>query len=368
MDIVTISLRVLAFILGLALVISAANSAVLTFVLPRLGRSLVTRWLFLTTRFIFNVLTRRQKDYIRRDGIMALYAPVSLLLLPVTWLAITLVGFAGIYWALGIPTVGDSFRESGSALLTLGFSSPPDAATTVAAFFEATMGLTLIALLIAYLPTMYSAFSKRETQVTLLEVRAGNPPSASTLYKRMHRLGQMDGLTDMWKSWEVWFAELDETHTSLAALPFYRSPRAEHSWVTAAGAVLDAAAIAASSLDIPRDANQDICIRSGYLAMRHIADYFRLPYDPDPKPGDPISIKREEFDAMYDDLRDYGIAMKPDREKAWHDFTGWRVNYDSVLLALAVLTMAPEAPWSSDRVLQENLLPKVRETNVKQLR
>ena len=86
---------------------------------------------------------------------------------------------------------------------------------------------------------MYSAFSKRETQVTLLEVRAGNPPSAVTMYQRLHRLGQMDQLTDLWKTWEVWFAELDETHTSLAALPFYRSPRAEHSWVTAAGAILD---------------------------------------------------------------------------------------------------------------------------------
>jgi hypothetical protein len=178
----------------------------------------------------------------------------------------------------------------------------------------------------------------------------------------------MDQLTDLWKTWEVWFAELDETHTSLAALAFYRSPRAEHSWVTAAGAILDAAAIAASSLDIPRDPSQDICIRSGYLAMRHIADFFQLPYNPDPQKGDPISVRREEFDAVYDDLRNYGIAKKPDRDKAWEDFVGWRVNYDSVLLALAVLTMAPEAPWSSDRVRQQNVIPKVRESNTRQLR
>jgi hypothetical protein len=333
-----------------------------------LGRSYITRWLFLGMRLIFNMIARRRKDYSGRDSIMALYAPVSLLLLPATWLGITLVGFAGIFWAFGIPTLGESFRESGSALFTLGYAAPPDALTTALSLVEATIGITLAALLIAYLPTMYSAFSKRETQVTLLEVRAGNPPSAVTMYKRLHRLGQMDQLTDLWKTWEVWFAELDETHTSLAALAFYRSPRAEHSWVTAAGAILDAAAIAASSLDIPRDPSQDICIRSGYLAMRHIADFFKLPYNPDPQKGDPISVRREEFDAVYDDLREYGIAMKPDRDKAWEDFVGWRVNYDSVLLALAVLTMAPEAPWSSDRIRHQNVIPKVRDSNTRQLR
>jgi hypothetical protein len=368
MNIVDIVLKVSAFMVGLALVIAAVSSAVVTFVLPRLGRSRITRGLFLFMRLIFNLVARRQRDFKGRDAVMALYAPVSLLLLPATWLGMTLVGFAGIFWACGIPTLGESFRESGSALFTLGFASPPDALTTALAFIEATIGLILAALIIAYLPTMYSAFSKRETLVTLLEVRAGDPPSASTMYKRMHRLGQMDKLTDLWKSWEIWFAELDETHTSLAALAFYRSPRSQHSWVTAAGAILDAAAIAASSLDIPRDPNQDICIRSGYLAMRHIADFFQLPYKSDPTKDDPVSVRREEFDEVYDDLRAYGIAMKPDRDKAWEDFVGWRVNYDSVLLALAVLTMAPEAPWSSDRVRYQDIKPKVQESHTRQLR
>jgi hypothetical protein len=368
LDIVDIVLKVLAFVGGLALAIYALRSAIVTFVLPRQRRSYLTRWVFLSTRLMFNFIASRQKEYAGRDGIMALYAPVSLLALTATWLSVTLVGFAGVYWALGIPTVGDSFRASGSALFTLGFAPPPDAPTTVATLVEAFLGLALIAILIAYLPTMYSAFSRRETLVTLLEVRAGQPPSATSMYKRMHRLGQMNNLTDLWKSWEVWFAEVEETHTSLSALAFYRSPRPEHSWVTAAGAILDAAAIAASSLDIPRDPSQDICIRSGYLAMRHIADTFTLPYNPDPKKDDPISVTREEFDAMYDDLKDYGIAMKPDRDKAWEDFVGWRVNYDSVLLALAVLTMAPEAPWSSDRVRHQNIIPRVPENNGRQLR
>lgn len=346
------ALRIAAFILGLALVYGALRSAVITFVLPRVGRSLIVRDLFLVTRFIFNLLARRHKDYKGRDRVMALYSPVSLLLLPVTWMALTLLGYTAIFWAVGAPTatLEDAFKMSGSSLLTLGFAIPSNTPTTVLVFSEAIIGLTLIALLIAYLPTMYSAFSKRERAVTLLEVRAGTPPSAIEFYERAYRVGLMDQLPEVWRIWEVWFAELDETHTSLAALAFYRSPRPEHSWVTAAGAILDAASLAASTLDVPKDAHADLCIRAGYLALRHIADFFMLPYNPNAKSGDPISIRREEFDAAYDRLAKYGIPMKPDRDQAWADFAGWRVNYDAALLGLAALTMAPDAMWSSDRV------------------
>ena len=207
---------------------------------------------------------------------------------------------------------------------------------------------------------MYSAFQKRETAVTLLEVRAGAPPSAIELFQRFHRLGRMEKLSELWISWEIWFAELEESHTSLGALVFFRSPQPHRSWVTAAGAILDAASLASSALDVPRDAQADLCIRAGFLALRYICDFFRIPYDPNPKPGDPISITREEFDAACKQLADAGIPLKPDRDQAWRDYAGWRVNYDIPLRALAGLTMAPEAPWSSDRAMKLNELPLPR--------
>ncbi|MGH2520419.1 MAG: hypothetical protein ACRDF8_11480, partial [Chloroflexota bacterium] len=156
-----------------------------------------------------------------------------------------------------------------------------------------------------------------------------------------------------WEQWEVWFANIEESHTSLSALSFFRSPRPERSWVTAAGAVLDAAALHLSTVDVPRDAAAALCIRAGFIALRRIADFFDIAYDANPRPDDDISVERDEFDDACDRLAEAGIALRPDRDQAWHDFVGWRVNYDVVLVGLAGLTRAPQAPWSSDRSLRQ---------------
>jgi hypothetical protein len=183
----------------------------------------------------------------------------------------------------------------------------------------------------------------------MLEVRAGSPPSAVELIKRHQRIHGLDRMHDLFAAWEVWFADVAESHTSLAALVFFRSPKPEHSWVTAAGAVLDAASLAVSTVDMAPDVRANLCIRAGYLALRAVADFFRFPYDADPRPGDPISVTQEEYNWACAEMAAQGVPLKADLERAWRDFAGWRVNYDSVLLALADLTMAPEAPWSSDR-------------------
>ena len=187
---------------------------------------------------------------------------------------------------------------------------------------------------------------------SLLEVRAGAPPSAVEMLLRFNRIQGLDRLHETWDTWEKWFADLEESHTSLAILVFFRSPQSKHAWITAAGTVLDAAALTQSTLDVPHDFQADLCLRAGYLALRNIADYFNISYDPDPRPDDPISITHAEFDAAYDQLASQDLPVKPDREQAWRDYAGWRVNYDTVLLGLAELTMAPQAPWSSDRKSQ----------------
>ncbi|HVF08869.1 MAG TPA: hypothetical protein VNC60_09855, partial [Actinomycetota bacterium] len=142
---------------------------------------------------------------------------------------------------------------------------------------------------------------------------------------------------------------VEETHASFSALAFFRSPQTDHSWVTAAGAVLDGAALTISSIDVPHDVQADICIRAGYLSLRRIAAGFGIGFDAQPAANAPISITRQEWEDAMDDLAAAGVAVRSDRDEAWRGFSGWRVNYDTVLLELAELTDAPYAMWSSDR-------------------
>ena len=348
-----IFLRVVVFCAGLAIVASTLLSAIRTFVLPRSENVFLTRLVFQAIFQVFKLRLRWASAYPQKDRIMAFFSPIALLCLPVVWLTLVTIGYTGMFWAAGVRPVYNAFLLSGSSLLTLGFAPVDNLLQMLLAFSEATLGLILVALLIAYLPTMFTAFTERESFVSMLEIRAGAPPTAVEMIIRMHRIKGLQYLADVWVEWEDWFVNLEQTHTSLSSLVFFRSPHVGQSWVVAAGTVLDAAALSESTLDHQKDPHAQLCIRAGYLALRSIVDFFNLPHNPNPKPDDPISISKTEFDTVCAQLEEAGVPLKADRDQAWHDFVGWRVNYDRVLLILAGLTMAPDAPWSGDRAITD---------------
>ena len=345
-------IRAGAFLLGFFLVAATLGSAVHTVVLPRGIPARLASAVFIFMRRVFRLRLGRNPSYQRRDRTMALYSPISLLTLALVWLAVVGLGYALVYWSLEPSSLRAALTLSGSALLTLGFEQPGGFLATALSFTEAAFGLTLLALLITYLPSLYTSFSRREAAVALLEVRAGSPPSGVEMLERFGRIGWLERLPNLWESWERWFAEVEETHTSFPALVFFRSPQPEQSWITAAGAVLDAASLSASSRQ-ENDPDAQLCIRSGYIALRRIADFFGLPHDPDPAPGDPISISREEYDAACARLEAAGVALRSDRDEGWTSFAGWRVNYDVVLSRICKLVDAPHAPWSCDPDAEE---------------
>jgi hypothetical protein len=344
-----IALKVLAVLGGSFIVLATLMSAVRTVIVPRGVPVRLGRRVFLIMRYLFELRIGKDRSYERRDRVFALYAPVTLMVLLITWITLEFVGYTLVYLGLGIHPLRQAVEVSGSSLLTLGFSHPQDLGASIASFTQAAVGLILLTLLIAYLPMLYGVFSRREAAVTTLESRAGAPPSAAEFLERLWRIEYFDHLSDVWTRWEDWFVELAETHTSFPALAFFRSPEPDHSWVTAAGTVLDTAALTCSSIDRPRDPRAELMIRAGYLALRRIATFFGFVFDPDPRPDDPISITRQEYEQVCLRLAAAGVPLRRDGDQAWRDFAGWRVNYDTVLLELAALTQAPPAPWTSDR-------------------
>ena len=338
--------EILVLVIGILLVLRAILSAIRTFVLPRAANDLIARIVFRSVRRVFDLVTGPMKSYRRRDRVMSYFGPVALMTLPVAWLVTVGIGYALIFWAVGIHPLGQAIVDSGSSLLTLGFERPAALAGELIAFSEAVIGLGMVALLIAYLPTIYAAFSRRELLVTLLETRADSPPSPVILLTRLHRIHGLDNLHDLWERWEEWFAELEETHTSLTVLVHFRSQQPDRSWVNAAGAVLDAAALVRSSVAIPIDSRADLMIRAGYLALRRITAVFHLPFDPSPTPANATRIDRATFEKALDVLADSGVPLVADRQAAWRDFHGWRVNYDEPLQRLEGLTVATQPWWT----------------------
>lgn len=337
---------VLAIVVGAGLVLRANLSAIRTFVLPRATNDLVTRIVFRALRRAFDLAASSRVPYATRDRLMAYFGPFALMALPVVWLVIVGGGYTFIFWGTGVRPLEQALVDSGSSLLTLGFDRPDGYAAQLVAFSEATIGLGLIALFIAYLPTIYSGFSRREVLVSLLETRAGSPPSPVALLARLWRLDGLHQLHELLGRWELWFAELEETHTSLTALVHFRSQSADRSWVNAAGAVLDACALVASSIEVERDAQVDLTLRAGRSTLERITTVFHLPFDPQPGAETPVRIDRATFEGAVAELELAGLPLVTDRDAAWLAFRALRAGYDEPLARLEALTVAPPPWWS----------------------
>jgi hypothetical protein len=342
-------LRVLAVAAGIALVVFTLFSALKTVVLPRAESSILVRAEWVALAWAFRLVAHERRSYRARDRILAFYAPIALLILPGLWVALIILGYTLIYWGTGLDPLREAFIVSGSSMLTLGFDRPSDLPHIVLAFTEATLGLGIVALMISYLPSLYSAFNRREVLVAMLESRAGSPPTVGAWLARYHIIGLLPNIEADFDLWETWFADLEESHTSNPSLVFFRSPQPDRNWIVAAGCVLDTAAVVASTIDRPPSAKAQILIRTGYVSLRRIATYFGIEHDTDPRPDDPITVTRREFDLLLVELRAADVPLKRDLDQVWRDWAGWRVNYDRVLVALAALVVAPMARWSSDR-------------------
>lgn len=333
---------------GIFLVITAGSSVIRTLIVPRSLPSVLSRAVALYTARSFAFLARRFETYESRDRVLAYQAPTFLLLLLSVWILLFLIGYGLMLWPL-VNDLPQALLESGSSLFTLGFASTHETVPTAIHFAAAATGLVVVALLVGYLPTLYSAFNRRETVVTMLQSRAGAPAWGPELLLRYRMVNLIDQLPDLYAEWERWAADVAESHTNYPVLIFFRSPHPLRSWVLGLLAVMDSAALylAFSPTAAPTEAR--LCLRMGFLAFRDIAAFLEIPYDPDPLPDEPIELTYEEFAAGFQRVVDIGFPLERSPEEAWPHFRGWRVNYESVAYAIADVVSAPPGPWSGPR-------------------
>jgi hypothetical protein len=240
-------------------------------------------------------------------------------------------------------------------MFTLGFAQPAGAVPAVIVFLAAATGLVIVTLQIAYLPALYAAFNRRETEVALLNARGGFPSWGPELLARTHYalgsgMSTLDTMPDLYAQWERWAADVSESHTTYLPLVRFRSPQALSSWVTSLLAVLDSAAmfLALSPKAAPVIPAR-LCLRSGFLCFNRIARAMGFSIPDEPGPGAGTSLTYDEFLDAVARLREVDFPIERDPEQAWPEFVGWRVNYEQAAYAVAAAVYAVPALWSGPR-------------------
>ncbi len=348
----------IAAAVGVLLVVAAATSVIGTLIVPRPISSLLTRQIDRVVNVGYLSLTKHIKEYKRRDRVESTHAATLLLCQLAAWLLLFFLGFSLIFWPLA-GSITEAFHTAAPALWEIGNDHARGAAEQTILYIASITGIVTVTLQIAYLPTLYSAFNRRETAVALLNARAGVPSWGPELLARTHYalgtgVSTIDTLPDLYESWESWAADVGESHTTYLPLVRFRSPRPLSSWVTGLLAVLDSAALILSlspqlgrqySVEVPAR----LCLRSGFLCFREIARAmsFDVPEEPDPSGG--ILLTYEQFLDAIERLKRVSFPTERKPEDAWPDFVGWRINYEQAAYAIAREVDAVPALWSGPR-------------------
>ena len=343
---------ILSVAAGIVVIILSTGLAIRTFMVPAGAPPLINRVIFRFTQALFDAAIRPVRSEARRQGILSLFAPVSLLVVLAVVLALIGFGYTLALYGAGIKPLIRAFLFSGSALSTLGFESPgSNLWVIVLSAFEALTVMTIVALLIGYLPTIYSSYQQREQAVTNLDELTGTQPDGIKVVDTYVNVFGPARLGELWQTWIGWFADLATSGSTLSGELYLRSSRWDRSWISAAGAILDAAALVDSSIDLSTDPAADRLVRFGSRALRQVLEPLYLHCPEEPKwPATPTNITQQEFDEAYDHFQQAGLPMKPDKEAAWRSFAQLRVQYECQLMTLVRLKKPPRgARWTTDR-------------------
>jgi hypothetical protein len=351
-------------VVGVALVVVTMSDVVGRLVIPRARSSAFGRGVDRVVDGVFQLLVSRFANYEDKDRVLAAQPAVYLLLLLGALLLAFEIEYALLLWPW-TEGFASALREAGSSLVTLGFAASPGTVPTVINVLAGATGLVVVTLQIAYLPTLYAAFNRRETEVTLLSARAGLPPWGPELLLRTRYgvRGHTDDLPQFYAQWERWAADVAESHANYPVLVRFRSPQPLSSWLVGLLAVMDSAAMLLALRPSQDRIEPRLAIRMGFTALREIGAALGISYDPDPDPHADIALTFAEFAAAVDQLHRIGFPIERTAAEAWPHFRGWRVNYEALAYELARRTDAVPAPWSGPRRWAVTPIPVRRPPN-----
>jgi hypothetical protein len=352
----------LTLIAGIACLVAVFLDAFKTIILPRraTGRFRITRIFYIATWSPWALLTGLLKDSRQREAVFSYYGPLSLILLLMVWAGGMVFGFALIYYALGTPfhdPMWPGFRSdvyvSGTTFFTLGLGdvTPVGLWARALVILEAGTGFGFLAVVMGYFPVLYSAFSRREVSISLLDARAGSPPTAAELLRRHAYQGADQALALLLVEWERWSAELLESHISYPLLCYFRSQHTHQSWISALTAILDASALLIAGVRGHEARQAQLTFAMARHAMVDLAQIFSLA----PLRTTPDRLPRERYDELYGLLCQSGVSVCRD-QSSYERLRDLRVLYEGYAEALGAYLRMPLPPWIAEHPWKDNWL------------
>ena len=354
-------MAVLALLIGIALIILVLWEGFETIVLPRrvTRRFRLTRLFYRKTWLLWQKLVSPVTSARNRENLLSFYGPLSLLFLLTVWAGGLILGFALLHWAVGSTFDASGALHgflsdlylSGTTFFTLGLGdvtprNPPARLLTV---IECGMGFGFLALVIGYLPALNQSFSRREVNISLLDARAGSPPTAAEMLRRHSHGHGMEELRQLLHEWERWSAEFLESHISFPVLAYFRSQHENQSWLAALAAILDASALVMVGVE-------GACERQASLTFamaRHAVVDLALVFGAEPKIRENGRLTPQMLTQLHETLAKVGLKLQTGDE-AERKLAELRLMYEPYLLSLAAYHHIKVPPWFFEGERQDN--------------
>ena len=354
-------MHVWSTIVGAAIIFTILLDAFETIVLPRR----VQRGFRLTALFYRNTwrLWAHAAQYIhkasRRENFLGYFGPLSLIVLLGLWLIGLIFGFAFVQHGLGEHlqagnekiTFGTLLYHSGETFFTLGYGdiTPNNAAARALAVMEAGMGFAFLGVVIGYLPVIYAAFSTREIEISLLDARAGSPPSAAEFLGRLGCCPEQTVLDDIFRDWERWCADLLSTHISYPVLVFFRSQHSNQSWLSALTSILDITSLVTAGVKGIYPDQAKLTFAMARHAVVDLSQIINAQYDP--HQADRLTSADEQ--RLRSNLAQHGVTLTDGAEAAAH-LAELRALYEPYSQALSRGLYMTLPPWIPSEHRKDN--------------